>query len=93
MSVIKTMTRSLTGSRFAGGSQPANGIFNCESLPTSLSAAGLSSRAAGILLTFVPPEADFHKVSQAWQRFTSTDLTVITLSSNGALSASGKQTT
>jgi len=93
MSVIKTMTRSLTGSRFAGAAQPTDGIFHCESLPASLSAAGLSKRAAGILLTFVPPEADFQKVSQAWQRLTSADLTVITLSSNGALSASGKQTT
>jgi len=93
MSAIKTMGKRFFGSGFAGASQPANGIFNCESLPASLSAAGLSSRAAGVLLTFVPPEADFQKVSQAWQRFTSADLTVITLSSNGALSASGKQTT
>ncbi len=87
------MGKRLFGSGFAGASQPANGIFNCESLPASLSAAGLSPRAAGVLLTFVPPEADFQKVSQAWQRFTSADLTVITLSSNGALSASGRQTT
>lgn len=93
MSAFKTMGKSLLGSRFAGASQPANGIFNCESLPASLSAAGLSPRAAGVLLTFVPPEADFQKVSQAWQRFTSADLTVITLSSNGALSASGRETT
>nr|WP_236722752.1 methyl-accepting chemotaxis protein [Pantoea latae] len=68
-------------------------MFNCQDLPASLSAAGINRRAAGILLTFVPPEANFHQVSQAWQRFTSADLTVITLSSNGALSASGRQTT
>jgi len=87
------MGKSVIGSRFAGASQPANGIFNCQDLPASLSAAGINRRAAGILLTFVPPEANFHQVSQAWQRFTSADLTVITLSSNGALSASGRQTT
>lgn len=93
MSLFKSMGKSVIGSRFAGASQPANGIFNCQDLPVSLSAAGINRRAAGILLTFVPPEANFHQVSQAWQRFTSADLTVITLSSNGALSASGRQTT
>ncbi len=93
MSLFKRMGKSVIGSRFAGASQPANGIFNCQDLPASLSAAGINRRAAGILLTFVPPEANFHQVSQAWQRFTSADLTVITLSSNGALSASGRQTT
>ncbi|OQP31433.1 chemoreceptor [Pantoea latae] len=93
MSLFKSMGKSVIGSRFAGASQPANGIFNCQDLPASLSAAGINRRAAGILLTFVPPEANFHQVSQAWQRFTSADLTVITLSSNGALSASGRQTT
>ena len=93
MSFIKTMITRAAGSRFAGASQPVDAIFNCGDLPASLSAAGLSDRAAGILLTFVPPEADFQRVSQAWQRFTSADLTVITLSSNGALSASGRQST
>ncbi|WP_270221428.1 methyl-accepting chemotaxis protein [Kosakonia cowanii] len=93
MAFVRSLYRGLLGSRLAGGSQPANGIFDCRDLPSSLSAAGLSARSSGILLTFVPPEADFHRVSQAWQRFTSADLTVITLSSNGALSASGRQTT
>ncbi len=93
MSAITTLGRSVLGSRFATRARPADGIFSCQNLPDALSAIGLSKRAAGILLTFVPPEADFQQVNQAWQRFTSADLTVITLSSNGALSASGKQTT
>ena len=93
MSFIKTMRKGVSGFRFIGEAKPADGIFDCRTLPTSLSDAGLSTRASGILLTFVPPEADFHQVSQAWQRFTSADLTVITLSSNGALSASGSHTT
>lgn len=90
MSFIKTM---MARSRLTGASHPSEGIYHCHQPPESLSALGLSSRASGILLTFVPPEADFHRVCQAWQRFTSADLTVITLSSNGALSASGKQST
>ncbi|MCE0491911.1 methyl-accepting chemotaxis protein [Pantoea sp. Mb-10] len=93
MSAITTLCRNVLNSRFATRAHPADGIFNCQNLPDTLSAIGLSKRAAGILLTFVPPEADFQQVNQAWQRFTSADLTVITLSSNGALSASGKQST
>ena len=93
MSFIKTMRKGVPGFRFIGEAKPADGIFDCRTPPTSLSDAGLSTRASGILLTFVPPEADFYQVSQAWQRFTSADLTVITLSSNGALSASGSHTT
>ncbi|ORM73532.1 chemoreceptor [Pantoea wallisii] len=90
MSFIKTI---INRAPLARTSTPSDGIYHCQQLPDTLSAAGLSSRASGILLTFVPPEADFHRVSQAWQRFSSADLTVITLSSNGALSASGQQST
>ncbi|MFR0655803.1 methyl-accepting chemotaxis protein [Pantoea sp. SIMBA_079] len=90
MSLMKTM---FSRARFTARSQPADGIYHCQNLPVSPGDIGLSSRAAGILLTFVPPEADFYRVSQAWQRFNSAALTVITLSSNGALSASGKQST
>jgi len=90
MSFIKTI---INRAPLARTSAPSDGIYHCQQLPDTLSAAGLSSRASGILLTFVPPEADFHRVSQAWQRFSSADLTVITLSSNGALSASGQQST
>jgi hypothetical protein len=44
-------------------------------------------------MTFVPPGADYSSVSQVWQRFTSPALTVITLSSSGALSSSCRETT
>ncbi|WP_337026496.1 methyl-accepting chemotaxis protein [Pantoea eucrina] len=90
MSLMKTM---FSRARFNARSQPSDGLFHCQNLPASPGDIGLSSRAAGILLTFVPPEADFYRVSQAWQRFNSAALTVITLSSNGALSASGKHST
>lgn len=93
MSMIKAIKKRLPAARFGRSSQPANGTFDCRALPASLAAAGLSNRAGGLLMTFVPPEADFQRVSHAWQRFTSADLTVLTLSSNGALSSSGKQST
>ena len=93
MSIIKAIKQRLPAARFGRSSQPANGTFDCRALPASLSAAGLSNRAGGLLMTFVPPEADFQRVSQAWQRFTSADLTVLTLSSNGALSSSGREST
>ena len=93
MNLIKAIASRLPGIRSGRGSQPANGTFDCRQLPVSLKNAGLPGHAAGILLNFVPPEADFQQVSQAWQRFTSADLTVISLSSNGALSSSGRQTT
>ncbi|MDH1087714.1 methyl-accepting chemotaxis protein [Pantoea brenneri] len=93
MSIIKAIKKRLPAARFGRSSQPANGTFDCRALPASLSAAGLSQRAGGLLMTFVPPEADFQRASQAWQRFTSADLTVLTLSSNGALSSSGRQST
>ncbi|WP_277950655.1 FIST N-terminal domain-containing protein, partial [Pantoea agglomerans] len=93
MSIIKTIKRHLPVARLRRSSQPANGTYDCRALPDSLASVGLSSRAGGILMTFVPPEADFQRVSQAWQRFNSADLTVLTLSSNGALSSSRSQST
>lgn len=93
MSIIKTIKRRLPVARLRRSSQPANGTWDCRALPDSLSSIGLSSRAGGILMTFVPPEADFQRVSQAWQRFNTPDLTVLTLSSNGALSSSRSQST
>ncbi|MEN4558886.1 methyl-accepting chemotaxis protein [Pantoea agglomerans] len=93
MSIIKTIKRHLPVARLSRSSQPANGTYDCRALPDSLASVGLSSRAGGILMTFVPPEADFQRVSQAWQRFNSADLTVLTLSSNGALSSSRSQST
>ncbi|WLS79174.1 methyl-accepting chemotaxis protein [Erwinia pyri] len=93
MSLLMAIRHCLSAPLFRSKSSPANGTFDCQSLPASLSQAGLSNKASGILMTFVPPQADFARVSQAWQRFTSADLTVLTLSSNGALSSSGKETT
>ncbi|QOL14675.1 methyl-accepting chemotaxis protein [Dickeya dianthicola] len=63
---------------------PARGAYRCDALPTSLSALGLPSKP-GLLLAFVPPEANFSEVNRAWQRFSAPNRTVITLSSTGAL--------
>lgn len=90
---LMAMMKRLSAFLFRRKSQPANGTFHSQRLPASLATAGLSNKASGILMAFVPPYADFQQVSQAWQRFTSPRLTVITLSSNGALSSSGKETT
>ncbi|WP_312689371.1 methyl-accepting chemotaxis protein [Kosakonia sp.] len=92
MSLLKAM-KNLSGGSLRNRHHPANGIYDCQQLPASLSAAGLSHRASGILMTFVPPNADYAQVSQAWQRFNSPKLTVLTLSSSGALSSSGRETT
>ncbi|MCU5771079.1 methyl-accepting chemotaxis protein [Erwiniaceae bacterium BAC15a-03b] len=93
MSLLMAIKNILPASLTRSKNRPANGIYDCQNLPDSLSAAGLSNKASGILMTFVPPYGDFARVSQAWQRFTSADLTVLTLSSNGALSSSGRDTT
>lgn len=93
MASLLKLTNLLPRRRAGKRALPANGTFNCQHMPDSLAAAGLSHRARGLLMTFVPPQADFQRVSQGWQRFTSADLTVITLSSNGALSSSGRHST
>lgn len=64
--------------------RPARGAYRCDALPTSLSTLGLPSKP-GLLLVFVPPEANFSEVNRAWQRFSAPHRTVITLSSTGAL--------
>ncbi|QHM96544.1 methyl-accepting chemotaxis protein [Kosakonia sacchari] len=89
MSIKSLLAAALRRSR----SQPANGIYDCRNMPRSLSAAGLSNKSRGILMTFVPPNADYPNVSRAWQQLSSPNLTVITLSSSGALSSSGRETT
>ncbi|GAB7199039.1 hypothetical protein OS12_04810 [Dickeya oryzae] len=48
--------------------RPARGTYRCDALPNSLSALGLPSKP-GLLLAFVPPEANFSEVNRAWQRF------------------------
>jgi hypothetical protein len=66
----------------AGG--PASGVFDCSAVPSSLDALGLAPEA-GLLLTFVPPEADFARVSSAWQSLAAPGRTILAISSTGAL--------
>ncbi|TDT59323.1 FIST-like protein [Enterobacter sp. AG5470] len=93
MSVLTAIKKIPGASLLRGRHHPANGTYDCQAMPATLAAAGLSNRAAGILMTFVPPNADYARVSQAWQRFSSSHLTVVTLSSSGALSSSCRETT
>ncbi|MDX5629172.1 MULTISPECIES: methyl-accepting chemotaxis protein [unclassified Brenneria] len=72
------------GASLFGVKSPASGVYNCDALPASLSKIGLSA-PSGLLFAFVPPDADFARVNSAWQRFSDDDLTVIALSSSGAL--------
>ncbi|MBJ7221304.1 MULTISPECIES: methyl-accepting chemotaxis protein [unclassified Brenneria] len=72
------------GASIFGHKSPASGVFDCKSSPPSLNALGLSDKT-GLLLVFIPPDVDFAQVSSAWQRFTDANLTVLTLSSTGAL--------
>jgi hypothetical protein len=66
----------------AGG--PASGVFDSSAVPASIEALGLAPEA-GMLLAFVPPEADFTQVSSAWQRLSTPGRTVLAISSTGAL--------
>jgi hypothetical protein len=67
--MLSMAKRFLTAPFGRSSSQPANGTYDCQNMPQSLTAAGLSNKASGILMTFVPPGADYSSVSQAWQRF------------------------
>ncbi len=69
-------------SRQEGGVQ--SGRFDCNALPASFGQLGAAGEA-GLLLSFVPPETDFSRVSGAWQRLAAPGRTVLTLSSTGAL--------
>ncbi|WP_195918324.1 methyl-accepting chemotaxis protein [Erwinia sorbitola] len=75
------------------GSSPRAGVFDATVPPSGMSALGLGRNSAGLLLSFVPPNADFSRVSRAWQSLNSERRSVITLSSNGALCSSQKQST
>lgn len=75
------------------GRQPRAGVFDARQPPTSMNALGLSRHSAGLLLSFVPPEAEFSRVSQAWQSLNSSRRSVLTLSSNGALCSGRGQST
>ncbi|PKO30138.1 MAG: chemoreceptor [Betaproteobacteria bacterium HGW-Betaproteobacteria-7] len=63
---------------------PQSGRFDCNTPPAAFNQLGASGEA-GLLLSFVPPETDFPRVSAAWQRLATAGRTVLTLSSTGAL--------
>ena len=65
-------------------SRPASGVFDCSSVPRDPAALGLADEP-GLLLAFVPPEADFARVSRDWQALAGRDRSVIAISSTGAL--------
>lgn len=81
-----------TATRFKNsGNSPRSGVFDATIPPTGMGSLGLGSNSAGLLLNFVPPNAEFSRVSHAWQSLNSTHRSVITLSSNGALCSSKGQ--
>lgn len=63
---------------------PACGLLDCAALPSSVGVLGLADEP-GLLLAFVPPDADFSRVSSALQRLGSSSRNVLALSSIGAL--------
>ncbi|WP_336292386.1 methyl-accepting chemotaxis protein [Cronobacter dublinensis] len=66
-------------------------MYRCQKLPTSLRDAGVPDKP-GILMVFVPPNANFQAVSQVWQRFATPERTVLVLSSTGTLCQQDKAT-
>ncbi len=77
-SFVSAPARALTGAH------PVSGVFNCQKLPASLRQAGVPDKG-GILMVFVPPQANFRQVSEAWQRFGTPARSVLVLSSTGTL--------
>jgi hypothetical protein len=69
---------------FLSSASPASGTFDCNQPPRSLRSLGVKGRG-GVLMAFVPPQADFARVNSAWQQLATPGLTVLTLSSSGAL--------
>ncbi|HZX32079.1 MAG TPA: methyl-accepting chemotaxis protein [Rhodocyclaceae bacterium] len=66
----------------------ATGVFESAAVPASFSGLGMDE-GGGLLVSFIPPEADFSRVSGDWQRLAGPGRTVVSLSSSGAL-CSGK---
>ncbi|MFV5213525.1 methyl-accepting chemotaxis protein [Azonexus caeni] len=77
-----SVARPTSGAPQAG--QPQSGRFDCNVPPTDFSQLGVAGEA-GLLLSFVPPETDFSRVSTAWQRLSGSGRSVLSLSSTGAL--------
>ena len=65
---------------------PVSQTFDCQKPPTHLGQIGLRG-AQGLLMVFVPPQASLNSVNQAWQQLARPGLTVLCLSSTGALCA------
>ncbi len=89
MGILSTL---ITGpGRTFSASSPRSGVYRCQKLPTSLRDAGVPDKP-GILMVFVPPNANFQAVSQVWQRFATPERTVLVLSSTGTLCQQDKAT-
>ncbi|KAA8994928.1 chemoreceptor [Affinibrenneria salicis] len=81
------MSSLLTGAGVKGihkGGKPVSGTYSCKSLPVSMRSLGLADKP-GLLLSFVPPQANFARSCSAWQQLAGPGRTVLTLSSTGAL--------
>lgn len=69
---------------FFKSSAPLSGTFDCQNPPTALRQLGIRG-GRGLLMAFVPPNASFERVNTAWQALAGDGLTVLALSSTGAL--------
>lgn len=79
-------------STFRSGSKPASGVFDSGAMPTSLKSFGIADKA-GLLLAFIPPEANFAKVHGGLQRLATANRTVLSLSSTGVLCSQAQAST
>ncbi|MBL8448539.1 MAG: FIST C-terminal domain-containing protein [Dechloromonas sp.] len=62
----------------------AGGTFDCHAVPQNLAALDVPD-GGGLLFAFIPPQADFARVSGEWQRLETTGRSVVCLSSSGIL--------
>ena len=69
---------------------PRSGRFDCAQPPRSLSALGIRGKR-GLLMAFIPPETNFERANTAWQALAREGLTVVCLSSSGALCSQSGQ--
>jgi hypothetical protein len=83
MSLLK-FRRSEPQVSTVSATRPANGVFDCAAIPISTAALGLPD-GPGLLMAFVPPQAEFARVNDAWQRLSGPGRSVLAISSTGAL--------
>ncbi len=78
--------RAASGAPAARNAAPlaASGHFDCHAPPKDAAELGIAS-GGGLLIAFIPPQADFNRVSGDWQRLETTGRAVLCLSSAGAL--------